>query len=66
MEKYLLSLYREAFKEYVNSPLKEPIEDSYVQRSHSSLSLRTNPPEKIVQEALDSYHSLPLAMLEVT
>nr|XP_043624051.1 uncharacterized protein LOC122595692 [Erigeron canadensis] len=64
LEEHLLSLYRKAFQEYVIPVSKEPIEDSYVQRSHSSLSLRTNLPEKIVQEVLDSSHSLPLAMLE--
>ncbi|KAJ0744609.1 putative ternary complex factor MIP1, leucine-zipper [Helianthus annuus] len=64
LEKYLLSLYRKAFQEYVNPVSKEPLEDSTVHRSHSSLSSRTNPPEKVVFEALDSYHSLPLAMLE--
>ncbi|KAK9071163.1 hypothetical protein SSX86_009731 [Deinandra increscens subsp. villosa] len=64
LENYLLSLYRKAFQEYVNPVSKESFEDSIVHRSHSSLSLRTNPPEKIVLEALDSSHSLPLAMLE--
>nr|GEY45559.1 ternary complex factor MIP1, leucine-zipper [Tanacetum cinerariifolium] len=65
LETYLLSLYRKAFQEYVNCPVpQEPVEDSYVQRSHSSLSLRTNPLEKSFHEALDSCHSLPLAMLE--
>ncbi|KAI3716089.1 hypothetical protein L6452_23165 [Arctium lappa] len=65
LEKYLLSLYRKAFQEYAIPASKEPNEESYVHRSHSSLSLRTNPPEKTVHEALDSYHSLPLAMLEL-
>ncbi|KAK1417465.1 hypothetical protein QVD17_26592 [Tagetes erecta] len=74
LENYLLSLYRKAFQEYVNpvskfqeyvNPVsKEPFEDCTVHRSHSSLSSRTNLPEKVVLEALDSYHSLPLAMLE--
>lgn len=65
LERYLLSLYRKAFQEYVKCPVPpEPVEDSYVQRSHSSLSLRTNPLEKSFHEALDSCHSLPLAMLE--
>ncbi|KAL8189108.1 hypothetical protein R6Q57_029369 [Mikania cordata] len=66
LESHLLSLYRKAFQEYVNpGPVsKEPFEDSVVHRSHSSLSSRTNLPEKVVLEALDSYHSLPLAMLE--
>ncbi|XP_024980079.1 uncharacterized protein LOC112517018 isoform X1 [Cynara cardunculus var. scolymus] len=64
LETYLLSLYRKAFQEYANPVSREPNEESYVHRSHSSLSLRTDPLEKIVHEALDSYHSLPLAMLE--
>ncbi|KAI3803668.1 hypothetical protein L1987_31827 [Smallanthus sonchifolius] len=64
LEKHLLSLYRKAFQEYVKPVSKEPFEDSTVHRSHSSLSSRTNLPEKFVLDSLDSYHSLPLAMLE--
>lgn len=66
LEEYLLSMYRKAFQEYINPPPKEPIEDSNVHRSHSSLSFRTNALDKTVHETLDSYHSLPLAMLEHT
>lgn len=66
LEEYLLSVYRKAFQEFINPAPKEPVEDSYVVRSHSSLSLRTNALDKSVHEALDSYHSLPLAMLERT
>ncbi|XP_076949079.1 uncharacterized protein LOC143621599 [Bidens hawaiensis] len=66
LEKYLLSLYRKAFQDYVKLVPQEPIEDATVHRSHSSLSSRINIPEKFVLEALDSYHSLPLAMLERT
>ena len=58
-------MYRKAFQEYANPPTKQSFEDSYVLRSHSSLSLRTNAIDKTVHEAQDSYHSLPLAMLEV-
>ncbi|XP_076923085.1 uncharacterized protein LOC143585099 [Bidens hawaiensis] len=64
LEKYLHSLYRKAFEDYVKPVSKEPIEDATVHRSHSSLSSRKNVPEKYLLEALDSYNSLPLAMLE--
>lgn len=66
LEEHLLSMYRKAFQEYINPSPKKSIEDSHVLRSHSSLSLRAKALEKTVHEALESYHSLPLAMLEVT
>lgn len=46
--------------------------DAGIHRSHSSLSqhsacsIRTSPPLKSLAKAVDSYHSLPLSMLEVT
>lgn len=46
--------------------------DSSIHRSHSSLShrstcpTRTSPSMQILAKAIDSYHSLPLSMLEVT
>lgn len=46
--------------------------DSGIHRSHSSLSqrsacsIRTSPQLKSLAKAVDSYHSLPLSMLEVT
>lgn len=43
----------------------QPLEDSNVNRSHSSLSYRTPPLYTTVNQAVDSYHSLPLGMLEV-
>nr|KAJ0204570.1 hypothetical protein LSAT_V11C500271270 [Lactuca sativa] len=64
LEEHLLSMYRKAFQEYINPSPKKSIEDSHVLRSHSSLSLRAKALEKTVHEALESYHSLPLAMLE--
>ncbi|XP_073030286.1 uncharacterized protein [Primulina eburnea] len=48
----------------------ESLVDSGIDRSHSSLSqysassFRTSPPFEAVAEAVDSYHSLPLSMLE--
>lgn len=45
--------------------------DSSIHRSHSSLSqrsacsIRTSPQSKSLNKAVDSYHSLPLSMLEV-
>nr|GMC81085.1 uncharacterized protein LOC109161268 [Ipomoea batatas] len=59
----------------VNSPPKEcsggtqKLLDSSILRTHSSLShagcsFRTSPPIGALAEALDSYHSLPLSMLE--
>ncbi|KAJ9551752.1 hypothetical protein OSB04_015797 [Centaurea solstitialis] len=42
----------------------QPMEDSYVNRSHSSLSYRTPPVYMAVNQAVESYHSLPLGMLE--
>lgn len=42
----------------------QPMEDSYVNRSHSSLSYRTPPIYVAVNQAVESYHSLPLGMLE--
>lgn len=61
----------------VNSPPKEcsggtqKLLDSSILRTHSSLShagcsFRTSPPIGALAEALDSYHSLPLSMLEVS
>lgn len=46
------------------------LDDTGIYRSHSSLShsacsFRASPPYGAVAEALDSYHSLPLSMLEV-
>ncbi|KAH7517889.1 hypothetical protein FEM48_Zijuj09G0112000 [Ziziphus jujuba var. spinosa] len=44
--------------------------DSSIHRSHSSLSqrsacsIRTSPPRKSLNKVVDSYHSLPLSMLE--
>ncbi|XP_023769657.1 uncharacterized protein LOC111918222 [Lactuca sativa] len=43
----------------------QQLEDSYVNRSHSSLSYRTPPLYMAVNHAVDSYHSLPLGMLEL-
>lgn len=49
----------------------QPLLDSSIHRSHSSLSqtaacsFRTSPPRPTVAEAAHSYHSLPLSMLEV-
>ena len=46
--------------------------DSSIHRSHSSLSqrstcpIRTSPSMQTLAKAVDSYHSLPLSMLEVT
>ncbi|XP_076942465.1 uncharacterized protein LOC143612341 [Bidens hawaiensis] len=56
----------------VDNPSKEccpvlesqPMQDSDVNRSHSSLSYRTPPLYMAVNQAVDSYHSLPLGMLE--
>ncbi|XP_019165135.1 PREDICTED: uncharacterized protein LOC109161268 [Ipomoea nil] len=54
----------------VNSPPEEQkLLDSSILRTHSSLShagcsFRTSPPIGVLAEALDSYHSLPLSMLE--
>ncbi|XP_071729983.1 uncharacterized protein [Rutidosis leptorrhynchoides] len=42
----------------------QPMEDSYVNRSHSSLSYRTPPLYTAVNQAVESFHSLPLGMLE--
>ncbi|XP_076957535.1 uncharacterized protein LOC143633048 [Bidens hawaiensis] len=42
----------------------QPMQDSDVNRSHSSLSYRTPPLYMAVNQAVDSYHSLPLGMLE--
>ncbi|KAJ0608005.1 putative ternary complex factor MIP1, leucine-zipper [Helianthus annuus] len=42
----------------------QPMEDSNVNRSHSSLSYRTPPLYMAVNQAVESYHSLPLGMLE--
>nr|GEV15570.1 hypothetical protein [Tanacetum cinerariifolium] len=42
----------------------QAMEDSYVNRSHSSLSYRTPPLYKAVNQASESFHSLPLGMLE--
>lgn len=50
----------------------EKLLDSGIHRSHSSLSQRsacsitTSPPLISLAKAVDSYHSLPLSMLEVT
>ncbi|KAI7748068.1 hypothetical protein M8C21_012857 [Ambrosia artemisiifolia] len=54
LEKYLLTLYRKAFQEFVNPVSKEPVEDSSVHRSHSSLSSRTNHPEKRATDDLSN------------
>lgn len=43
----------------------QQLEDSYVNRSHSSLSYRTPPLFMAANQAVDSYHSLPLGMLEL-
>lgn len=43
----------------------QKMEDSNVIRSHSSLSYRTPPLYMAVNHAIDSYHSLPLGMLEL-
>ena len=49
----------------------EKLLDSSIHRSHSSLSQRSfcsfrTSPRKFLNKAVDSYHSLPLSMLEVT
>ncbi|XP_071688994.1 uncharacterized protein [Rutidosis leptorrhynchoides] len=64
LEEHLLSLYRNAFQEFFNPIAKGPTKESYVQRSQSSLSSRINLRGNIVREALDSYHTLPLTLLE--
>lgn len=47
----------------------EKLLDSSIHRCHSSISQRsigTSPPTRSIVRAIDSYHSLPLSMLEVT
>nr|XP_043629315.1 uncharacterized protein LOC122600633 [Erigeron canadensis] len=52
-------------KEFCPILESKPMEDSYVNRSQSSLSYRTPPLYMAVNQAFESYHSLPLGMLEV-
>lgn len=55
-------------KEYDDIWGEQKLTDSSIRRCHSSLSQRSfrTPPMGIVAEAVNSYHSLPLSMLEVT
>ncbi|XP_042062282.1 uncharacterized protein LOC121806344 isoform X2 [Salvia splendens] len=55
----------------IPSNASDPLADTGIYRSHSSLShsaasFRASPPYGATAEALDSYHSLPLSMLEHT
>ncbi|KAI3755546.1 hypothetical protein L1987_55349 [Smallanthus sonchifolius] len=52
-------------KEFCPILESQPMEDSNVNRSHSSLSYRTPPLYMAVNQAVESYHSLPLGMLEL-
>ncbi|KAL8264569.1 hypothetical protein R6Q59_022699 [Mikania micrantha] len=52
-------------KEFGSILESQPMEDSNVNRSHSSLSYRTPPLFMAANQAFDSYHSLPLGMLEL-
>ncbi|KAK9077297.1 hypothetical protein SSX86_005634 [Deinandra increscens subsp. villosa] len=52
-------------KEFGSILESQPMEDSNVNRSHSSLSYRTPPLYMAANQAFESYHSLPLGMLEL-
>lgn len=62
---------RNRLKECNDNWEPEKLLDSSIHRSHSSLSqrsacsFRTSPPKESLNKAVDSYHSLPLSMLEV-
>nr|GMC87581.1 uncharacterized protein LOC109161268 [Ipomoea batatas] len=70
LEKYLLSMYRKAFDKRLsalsmkNHKEKEELSRKEMIFSEASCSFRTSPPIGALAEALDSYHSLPLSMLE--
>lgn len=53
-------------KEFCPILESQPMEDSNVIRSHSSLSYRTPNLFMAANQAVDSYHSLPLGMLDVS
>ncbi|KAK1431183.1 hypothetical protein QVD17_14470 [Tagetes erecta] len=52
-------------KEFCPILESQPMEDCDVIRSHSSLSYRTPPLYMAANQAIDSYHSLPLGMLDL-